>query len=269
MELLGTQEAIVRAKSELAAAIPEDGAVFLNCDDAFSTVLAQSARAEVLYYGLAEDCDIHACEITLDDESHPSFLLVAEGQSRKITLSVPGKHNVYNALAACAVGAYLGAGLDEIVEGLESARVSEMRMQSFQTASGVFVINDAYNANPTSMRAAIETLAEMTADGRKIAVLGDMAELGSLTELAHFRIGEEVARLPIDLLITVGERARRFGEGARAEGMAEEKIRPCASAEEASEVVDDVASPGDIVLVKASRVMGLERVVEGIVNPRV
>jgi UDP-N-acetylmuramoyl-tripeptide--D-alanyl-D-alanine ligase len=159
--------------------------------------------------------------------------------------------------------------LDEIVAGLEAALPGEMRMQSFQTASGVHVINDAYNANPTSMRAAIETLAGMTGARKRIAVLGDMAELGSLTELAHFRIGEAVARLPIDTLLTVGPRARRIADGARAEGMDDESIRPCVTVAEAMEVLDDVAEAGDVVLVKASRVMGLESVVEGLVEPRV
>ena len=132
----------------------------------------------------------------------------------------------------------------------------------------------ALEARLASLEAEMEavgqySIADMVGEGRRIAVLGDMAELGSLTELAHFRIGEEVERLPIDLLITVGDRARRIGEGARAEGMDPERIRPCATAEEASEVLDDVVAAGDIVLVKASRVMGLERVVERIVEPDV
>jgi UDP-N-acetylmuramoyl-tripeptide--D-alanyl-D-alanine ligase len=147
-------------------------------------------------------------------------------------------------------------------------RLTEWRMQVFTAASGVTVINDAYNANPTSMRAALAALADMNTGGRRIAVLGDMRELGSLADLAHFRIGEEVAGLSVDVLVTVGDLARRIGEGAMAESMDPGSIRPCANADEAVEVLDDLLQPGDVVLVKASRSLGLERVVEGIVQPR-
>lgn len=269
IELLGSQEAIARAKGELVGAVDPDGAVFLNGDDAFSRTLAESSAARVVYYGLAEECAIRAADITTDEESMPSFNLIVGESTREVVLRVPGRHNVYNALAAAAVATYLGLPVDEIVFGLEAAESGSMRMQRFETASGIHVINDAYNANPTSMRAAVETLADISGATRRIAVLGDMAELGSLTELAHFRIGEEVARLPIDTLVTIGERARRIADGARAEGMSDADIRPCATPDEAAEILDDLLSPGDVVLVKASRVMGLERVVEGIVNPRV
>jgi UDP-N-acetylmuramoyl-tripeptide--D-alanyl-D-alanine ligase len=144
--------------------------------------------------------------------------------------------------------------------------VSAMRMQVFGAASGVTVVNDAYNANPSSMRAAIETLAAMQVNGRRIAVLGDMAELGSLTELAHFRVGEQVAHLGIDTLATVGPRALRIGEGARAAGLAASSVSAFESAEEAGAAVAEMASPGDAVLVKASRVMGLESVVDQLVG---
>jgi UDP-N-acetylmuramoyl-tripeptide--D-alanyl-D-alanine ligase len=140
-------------------------------------------------------------------------------------------------------------------------------MQVFTAASGVTVINDAYNASPTSMRAAVVALADIRTGGRRVAVLGDMAELGSLEELAHFSLGEDVARSGIEDLVTVGERARRIADGARATGMIAERVRPCATVDEASEVLDDLLAAGDTVLVKASRSMGLERVVEGILRP--
>lgn len=269
LELLGSQENIARAKGELVAAVGPEGSVFLNGDDAFSGLLAGRTSARVVRYGLAEDNDIRAIDVVTDEESLPTFTLVTDGRAESVSLQVPGRHNVYNALAAAAIALSLELPIEEIVAGLSEARAGDMRMQSFATAAGVHVINDAYNANPTSMRAAIETLSEISSARQRIAVLGDMAELGSLTELAHFRIGEEVARLPIDLLVTIGERARRIADGARAEGMADERIRPCATVDEAVEVLDDVLDAGDVVLVKASRVMGLERVVEGIVNPRV
>jgi UDP-N-acetylmuramoyl-tripeptide--D-alanyl-D-alanine ligase len=139
-----------------------------------------------------------------------------------------------------------------------------MRMQVFVAANGITVVNDAYNANPTSMRAAVDALADMRSAGVRVAALGDMAELGSLTELAHFRIGEAVARSGVERLVTVGERARRIAEGAIAEGMPASVVRPCLNVDEASEVLDDLLVAGDVVLVKASRSMGLERIVERI-----
>jgi len=269
IEMLGSQEAIASAKAELVEAVPEEGSVFLNGDDAFSATLALSAGAPVVRYGLEATCDVRAVDIVLDDQSCASFDIVADETTFSVTLAVPGRHNVYNALAAAAVAMRLGLVPEDIADGLARASAGEMRMQSFTSAGGVHVINDAYNANPSSMRAAIETLAGMMGAERRIAVLGDMAELGSLAELAHFRIGEELAHHPIDVLVTIGERAARIADGARAEGMDPGRIRPCATADEASEVLDDELEPGDVVLVKASRVMGLERIVEGIVEPRV
>jgi UDP-N-acetylmuramoyl-tripeptide--D-alanyl-D-alanine ligase len=269
IEMLGSQEAIASAKAELVEAVPEEGSVFLNGDDAFSATLALASRAPVVRYGLEGTCDVRAVEIVLDDQSCASFDIVADETTFSVTLAVPGRHNVYNALAAAAVAMRLGLAPEDIADGLARASAGEMRMQSFTSAGGVHVINDAYNANPSSMRAAIETLAGMMGAERRIAVLGDMAELGSLAELAHFRIGEELANHPIDVLVTVGERAARIADGARAEGMDPERVRPCATVDEASEVLDDELEPGDVVLVKASRVMGLERIVEGIVEPRV
>lgn len=267
--VLGSQEAIADAKGELVEAIPETGAVFLNGDDAWTERLQARSRARVIRYGLGEACDVRAEEITVSPDSFPLFTLIARGERAAVTLPVLGRHNVYNALAAAAVALELGVDVGRIVEGLAGAKMSGMRMDVFESASGVTVIDDAYNANPVSMRAALAALMDVRVSGRHIAVLGDMAELGSLSELAHFQLGEEVARSGVHVLVTVGKLARRIAEGARAEGMDPDSVRPCATPEEASEVLDDLLEPGDAVLVKASRVMGLERVVEGIIKPHV
>jgi UDP-N-acetylmuramoyl-tripeptide--D-alanyl-D-alanine ligase len=269
IELMHDETYVADAKGELIAALPDEGRAFLNGDDAFSERIAALSRAPVTRYGLAESCDIRAESIELDEESRASFDVAWHGGRYPVTLGVPGRHNAYNAIAAAAVALALGISCEQLALGLADARLSAMRMQVFETAGGVTVINDAYNANPVSMRAAVETLAGMRARGRRIAVLGDMAELGSFTELAHFQLGELVARLGIDVLVTAGPRAARIAEGARAAGMSPPAVRQCASVEEASEVLDDLLESGDITLVKASRVMGLERVVEGIVTPRV
>lgn len=267
MELLGTQDAIAEAKGELVRAVKERGAVFLNGDDAYSDVLAVTTAAPVTRYGLSEKCSVRAVDIVLDDESRASFRLITPQGDAAVALPVPGRHNVYNALAAAAIGLRLAVPLERVAEGLASAEMTGMRMETFSSARGVAVINDAYNANPTSMRAAIETLGAMRVSGRKVAVLGDMGELGSLSELAHFKMGEQVPHAGIDVLITVGALARRIADGARVEGMSDDALRPCETVEEAIQVLEDLLESGDAVLVKASRFMGLERVVEGIVTP--
>jgi UDP-N-acetylmuramoyl-tripeptide--D-alanyl-D-alanine ligase len=223
----------------------------------------------VVTYGLSEDSRVRAIDIELDEMSRPSFLLVTPQGDVEVSLPVPGRHNAYNALAAASVALRLSVPLESIAAGLSAVSTSAMRMETFVSASGVTVINDAYNANPSSMTAAVDTLAAVTTQGKLVAVLGDMAELGSLSELAHFHLGEHVARSGVDVLVAVGERAQRIADGARAQGMDSRCIRPCATVDEAIEVLDDLLDDGDTVLVKASRVMGLEAVVEGVVTPRV
>ena len=269
LEVLGSQDAIIRAKGELVACVPADGMVFLNGDDEWSRSLAATSSAPVTWYGLSDGVDVRASAIEVDDAGRPTFTLSAGPGSVTVSLPVPGRHNAYNAGAAAAVALYLGATLDEIAAGLASAITTDMRMQVFTAATGVVVVNDAYNASPTSMRAAVATLVDMRAGGRRVAVLGDMAELGSLTELAHFSLGEIVARSGIDVLVTVGARALRIADGAVAEGMEPSAVRACAGVDEASEVLDDLLASGDVVLVKASRCMQLERIIEGILNPHV
>lgn len=269
MELLGSQDAIVRAKGELVDCIPAEGRVFLNGDDPWSRALETRSAAPVTWYGLGVTVDVRATDIETDDLGRPTLILTAGEESARVSLPVPGRHHAYTAAAAASVALYLGVDLTSVAAGLASVVPTGMRMQVFTAASGVIVVNDAYNANPTSTRAAVTALADMNTDGIRVAVLGDMAELGSLTELAHFRVGEAVAASGVEKLVTVGERARRIAEGAVAAGMPPASVRPCASVAEASEVLDDLTTSGDIVLVKASRSMGLERIVEGILEPHV
>jgi UDP-N-acetylmuramoyl-tripeptide--D-alanyl-D-alanine ligase len=267
IELLGSQGAIVEAKAELVACVPATGAVFLNGDDELSRSLSSRSHAPVTFYGMSEDVSVRAEVLDVDEGGRPLVRLAAGGRSVEARLPLPGRHNAYTAAAAAAVALHLGLDLGEVCQGLEHAKTTGMRMEVFAVASGVTLINDAYNANPTSMRAAINALTDIETAGRRVAVLGDMAELGSLSELAHFRLGEQVAVSGIDRLVTVGERARRIAEGARAAGMPPEAVLACLTTNEATSVLDDMLAPDDTVLVKASRSMNLERVVEGIVRP--
>lgn len=266
IELLGSRESIAVAKGELAEALHEDALLILNDDDEYSDDIAQRTHATVVRYGTSEGCEVWASDVRLDERGMPGFLMSTPLGDRRVRLRVPGRHNVPNALAAAIVGVRSALALDEIVDSLERVEPEPMRMQPIETASGILVLNDAYNANPSSMRAAISTLGEMQVDGMRVAVLGDMAELGSFTELAHFEMGEEVARNGVDLLVAVGPRASRIAEGALAAGMSHEAVVGVADAGEALAVVTGRVGEGDVVLVKASRVMGLESVVEGMVD---
>ncbi len=265
MELLGSQERIAQAKSELLRCLPPAGRAFLNADDEWTPRLTEHTEAGVTTYGLSEHADVRATDVSVDGRGQVTFVLVTPEGRASVALAIPGRHNVYNAAAAAAVGLYLKLTLEQVVEGLQATTGSPMRMEVFETADGVTVVNDAYNANPTSMRAALDTLVDMHA-ARRIAVLGDMAELGSLADLAHFRMGERVARAGVDHLVAVGALARRIAEGARAGGMDAASVDSVADAAAAVLAVRAVVAPGDVVLVKASRVMGLEAVVEGLTS---
>lgn len=269
IEILGSEQAIATAKAELVQAIPPSGRVFLNGDDQWARTMAEASAAPVTFYGMGEDAEVRARDVATDAEGRPSFTLETPAGSVEASVSIPGRHNTYNAAAAASIGLYLGLSLEEIARGLAEARPSSMRMEVFESANGVTVINDAYNANPAAMRAALRTLVDFDAEGRRVAVLGDMAELGSLSELAHFGLGEYVAGLSLDLLVTVGERAARIAEGAVRAGMPRESVLSCGDADDARGLLRETLRSGDVVLVKASRVVGLERVVEGIINPHV
>lgn len=268
IEVLGTQDAIARAKGELLQCVPPSGRVFLNGDDARSRLLAEDAAAAVTWYGTDEDVDVRASDIEVDGLGRPAFMISANGRGERFALPVAGRHNAYTAAAAAAVALSFGDDLATVADRLRTVRPTGMRLEVFTLETGITVVNDAYNASPTSMRSALETLADMATSGRRIAVLGDMAELGSLSELAHFRIGELLARLSIDVLITVGTRSRRIAEGAVAGGMPPASVQRYDGTDEASDALDAVIRSGDVVLVKASRSMGLERMVERMLDPR-
>ncbi len=171
---------------------------------------------------------------------------------------------VANALAAAACGVAMGLTAAECAAALKGARISSMRMESFTTADGIRVLNDAYNASPESMAAGIRTARWMSRTGRMIAVLGDMAELGPIEIEEHDRIGELVARVGVERLVTVGELGRSIARAAVREGMWPEDVASYEDVEPAIEDVRGWVRPGDLVLVKASRVMGLERVAEAL-----
>ena len=182
-------------------------------------------------------------------------------------LPSPGEHLIPDALAAAGVGWALDVPTAEIARGLAAAVIAPGRMEVFETPDGLRVVNDAYNANPTSMAAALKAVRSMAGRGRSIVVLGHMAELGPISDEEHERVGELVARLGIDGLVVVGREARLIAVGAQREGVEPERIVMCEDVSEAASAVRSLARPGDIVLVKASRVERMERVADALRHP--
>jgi len=263
LEMFGDVDTIAQAKSELVAALPTDGVAVLNADDARVAAMAGLAACRILTFGTGPDADLRAVDVRLDSAARPTFR-VGDVQVR---LPLPGAHNVGNALAAMAAADACGVDLAAAALALSDASVSPWRMELSTTAGGVTVLNDAYNANPASMAAALETLAAMTAPGRRFGVLGQMAELGADAGAAHREIGRRAAALGLDGLVVVGELAAAVAEGARQAGLPAEAVAVVADADEAIVTVVGWLTAGDAVLVKASRSVGLERVAAALHTP--
>ncbi|RBY88401.1 UDP-N-acetylmuramoyl-tripeptide--D-alanyl-D-alanine ligase [Blastococcus sp. TF02A-26] len=255
----GSPEGIARAKGELVESLPEDGTAVLNADDPRVIGMAPRTRARVLRTGRGADADVRAVAVALDAGGRAAFTLVAAGEEHPVTLQVVGEHQVANALSAA--GAALAAGMAPaaVAAALSAAEVrSRWRMEVTRRADGVTVVNDAYNANPESMRAALAAIAGM-AGTRRIAVLGGMAELGPDADAEHERLGRDAIAAGAEIVVAVGPDAVGIATGARAagardgEGSVHVPDRAAARA-----LLTEVLVPGDVVLVKASRAFGLE-----------
>ena len=268
----GSAEVIAQAKGELVEALPEDGTAVLNADDPRVLGMAPRTRARVLTTGLGDDADVRAIAVELDGSARARFTLVAAGEEHPVALQVVGQHQVANALSAA--GAALAAGLEPaaIAAALSAAGSrSRWRMEVERRADGVTVVNDAYNANPESMRAALAALAGLAGE-RRIAVLGAMAELGPDAAAEHERLGRDAVAAGVDLVVAVGPDAVGIAAGASAagsgagRGTGEGSVHvPDRAA--ARELLSDVLRPGDVVLVKASRSYGLELLAADLLDP--
>jgi UDP-N-acetylmuramoyl-tripeptide--D-alanyl-D-alanine ligase len=220
----------------------------------------------VVTFGLDAGADVRASDIRLDDLGRGSFLLAMAGGSAHVRLRLHGGHHVPNALAAAAIAAELGLDVPAIADALSQATArSKKRMELHERADGVLVVNDAYNANPDSTRAAIEALAHLMSGGRRgFAVLGYMAELGAITQASHREAGQLAARAGVTGLVAVGEQAAALVAGARAQpGWTGEAIA-VANTSDAIGALANRLRPGDVVLVKASKVAGLWEVADGL-----
>ncbi|MFE0592548.1 UDP-N-acetylmuramoyl-tripeptide--D-alanyl-D-alanine ligase [Micromonospora echinospora] len=250
----GSRETIALAKGELVEALPVDGLAVLNADDPLVAAMADRTRARVVRYGEAVDADVRATDVTLDERGRPSYTLVTPEGSVPVRLGLTGRHQVSNSLAAAAVARELGMSLADLAEALGGlGLVSTRRMDVFDRPDGVTVIDDSYNANPASMAVALRALAGMRRDGRTIAVLGYMAELGPFEVDGHREVGRLAAELGVDRLLVVDAAAAPIQAGATSVGNWGGESVLLTDQAAAVEVLRSELRPGDVVLVKGSR----------------
>ncbi|QMU68566.1 UDP-N-acetylmuramoyl-tripeptide--D-alanyl-D-alanine ligase [Streptacidiphilus sp. P02-A3a] len=266
----GSREGTAEAKGELVEALSAEGVAVLNADDPLVSAMASRTKARVVYFGESERADVRATDIRLDPAGRPAFTLLTPAGSAPVALRLYGEHQVSNALAAAAVAIECGLDVAGAAAALsEAGNLSRWRMELTERPDGVTVINDAYNANPDSMRAALRALAAIGGRGpearRTWAVLGEMRELGEDSLDEHDAVGRLAVRLNISTLVAVGGREAACMElGARNEGSWGEESVLVSDADAAIGLLREQVGPGDVVLVKASRSVGLERVAEAL-----
>jgi UDP-N-acetylmuramoyl-tripeptide--D-alanyl-D-alanine ligase len=269
----GSHDAVAKAKGELVEALPDDGIAVLNADDAVVAAMRSRTNARVVTFGLAPHADVRAVDIRLDELARPTFRIVSAFGEVDVQLSLHGAHHVSNALAAAAVALELGLDVASVGAGLSQVQaVSRWRMQLSERADGLTVINDAYNANPESMRAALQALVAIGAGEptgrprRTHAVLGVMAELGPASAAAHLELGATAAHLGVHRLVVVGASARGIADGAVNAGLDPSRVVVVDDVAAASALLETSLAPDDVVLVKASRSADLQRVAEALLS---
>jgi UDP-N-acetylmuramoyl-tripeptide--D-alanyl-D-alanine ligase len=265
----GGPEVTAQAKGELVEGLPSSGHAVLNGDDPRVLAMAARTNAHSTFFGESATCDVRATDVQTDDEARAHFVLEWMGQSADVALPIPGRHMVSNALAVAAAALTWGIDLQEVARRLsEAVPRSRWRMEVTRRPDGATVVNDAYNANPESVAAALSSVGSMVRSGRLVAVLGEMRELGERTVDDHRAAGRAAAEVGVDLLIAVGPDAitQALADGAgSAAGASVPVVRRVSDAEAAVEALGEIAA-GDVVLIKASRAVGLERVAEQLLS---
>jgi len=261
----GGYEATTQGKGELVEALPPTGLAVLNADDERVLSMRTRTRANVVLFGLSQEADIRASDVTVDERGHAHFTLHTPEGAAPVSLQLIGEHQVANALAAAAVARHIGLDTEELAAGLGTATpASGGRLEITERPDGIVIVNDAYNANPHSTRAALRALIAMANGRRTIVVLGAMLGLGDEAEPEHRAMGALTAELGVDLVITVGglkgsEEAGWIADGAETAGM---NVRRTVDNVEARVLLDGLLAPGDIVLFKASQPAGLQPLAE-------
>lgn len=262
MELLGSIENIAKAKGEMAEAIGLGGSVILNADDEYVAKMNSLTKARPIYFGVNHAGDIKAFDIKTKDNGTTEFEAIVGDKIAHFVLNMIGIHNVYNCLAALAVGYVCGLTVEEMQKGLATFKPTAMRFE-YKKLGEFNLINDAYNASPMSTKAALENLVKV-AKQRKILVMGDMFELGDVAQKAHTDIGLLAGKLKLDMVLTRGELTRFTAEAARKTGI--NKVIECIDHEEAVAVLNKELLAGDTVLFKGSHGMHMEKIIELLEN---
>jgi UDP-N-acetylmuramoyl-tripeptide--D-alanyl-D-alanine ligase len=260
LEFLGSTDGVARAKGELLESMNQQGTAVLNADDRYFGTLRKMFSGTVCSFGIENRADVTARDIR-QEKDFTDFTITSDGVTAKVRLRAVGRHNVSNALAAAAAALAVGMPMDSVKFGLEDFLPIAMRTELRQM-KGRTVLADCYNANPGSMHAALETLASLKTGGKAVAVLGDMLELGEISAEAHREVGRTAAGLGVDVLIAMGPLSRFTAEGARAAGMAAGNVFEAATPSEAAALLRERSRNGDAVLVKGSRGMKMETVLE-------
>ncbi|MCL6636155.1 MAG: UDP-N-acetylmuramoyl-tripeptide--D-alanyl-D-alanine ligase, partial [Peptococcaceae bacterium] len=260
LERLGSVSNIAAAKGEILEHVPPQGFALIHRDSPYADREARRCRGRVITFGAAENADIFPLDIERV-KGGSRFTAVIGGAKKDFFLPLPGRHNVINALAAIGAAIELGLTAEQAAEGLAAAVPTGMRLE-ISECGGITVIDDAYNANPASTMAALATQAELAAGRRRVAVLGSMFELGPRAVAGHREVGGQAASLGVDFLITVGDLAGEIAGGARDAGMPPERIARCGENREAVRILEKLLKKGDVVLVKGSRGMKMEQIVE-------
>ncbi len=253
-EHLGGPEGVAAVKGELLDALPADGLAVISAECTGTAGQRGRSAAPIVSVGTTPDADVRVSELTVGPDLRPRFRLETPWGSDIVTLAVRGAHQAMNAGQAAAVALHLGVPLGAVVDALAGAQATGWRMQLQESAAGITVLNDAYNASPVATVAAIRALADLPVTGRRIAVIGDMRELGRWSESEHARVGAAVAAAGIDVLVAVGNETGPLADAAEAAVV----VHRAADAESARRLVVELARRGDAVLVKASRAIGLE-----------
>ncbi|MGL1901738.1 MAG: UDP-N-acetylmuramoyl-tripeptide--D-alanyl-D-alanine ligase [Fibrobacterales bacterium] len=260
LEFFKNEDNVYKEKIQIVEGLQKGGTLFVNADDSYFAKLKSTTQYKLVTFGIKHG-QIKAKDITWDENSCASFKV---GRTL-YTLTVPGIHTVYNALAAIAVSKAMKIRQQDAAQALASYTASNLRTEMKQ-ADGFKVFADCYNANPSSTTSALRSVGEMSVVGKKIAVLGDMLELGEVSEERHLKIGTLVPEQNIDQLITVGDAAKSIAIGARKSGMSLESVTHCKSLEEVTRLLKESVSEGDMVLVKASRGVKLDTVVDAVMK---
>ena len=268
LEGMESLERLKEEKGELFRKMRRDGTILVNQDDPRVVDLASDYPGQKITFGIEHPAEVMAKEIRLGGAEGTFFTLILEGEAMEIHLRLLGRHFIPNALSAIAAACLFGVEVKQVKEALENFQSIPMRMEIVPLKGGKTLINDAYNANPHSMGLALETLVEAKGEGRAIAVLGDMLELGNFTKEAHEQLGEKVSELLIDFLLALGEEAPIVVESAIRHGFPLERVRVVESHSEAVSILKQMIQNGDWILVKGSRRMAMEKIVEGLTEGR-